>query len=72
LCVPINISRIIIQSIRKQKAIQNGTGKYITIINVHTVVEAVQNPDYKKAIVNSSFAIADGRPLIPFMQNGKV
>lgn len=46
-----------------KKQIQNGTGKYITINNVHTVVEAVQNPDYKKAIVNSSFAIADGRPL---------
>ena len=36
---------------------------YITVINVHTVVESVLNPDFGKIINEGFMALPDGRPL---------
>lgn len=39
---------------------QNG---YITVNNVHTIIEAVLNPKFKEIINNSTLSLADGKPL---------
>jgi len=36
---------------------------YITVNNVHTVIEGVRNNDYKRIINNSFLALPDGKPL---------
>ena len=36
---------------------------YITVNNVHTVVEGVLNPDYGRIINEGFMALPDGRPL---------
>ena len=36
---------------------------YITVNNVHTVVEGVLNKDYREALNNSFLALPDGKPL---------
>ncbi len=37
--------------------------KYITVSNVHTVIEAVRNNKYKEALNHSDISLPDGRPL---------
>lgn len=36
---------------------------YITVNNVHTVVEAIKNKDYKNVLNNSFLSLPDGKPL---------
>ena len=36
---------------------------YITVNNVHTVIESIKNSYYKKILINSSLSIPDGKPL---------
>jgi N-acetylglucosaminyldiphosphoundecaprenol N-acetyl-beta-D-mannosaminyltransferase len=37
---------------------------YITVNNVHTVVEGIRNPAYKQIINNAAMALPDGMPLV--------
>lgn len=40
---------------------------YVTVNNVHTVVEASINRDYRNAITQSAIALADGKPLSVYL-----
>jgi N-acetylglucosaminyldiphosphoundecaprenol N-acetyl-beta-D-mannosaminyltransferase len=40
-----------------------GDNKYVTVNNVHTVIEAVKNPYYKNILNESLLALPDGKPL---------
>ncbi len=42
---------------------QNLKPAYVTVNNVHTVVEAVRNKDYNQALNNSFLSLPDGKPL---------
>lgn len=42
---------------------EDSNSVYITVNNVHTVIEAVKNSDYKEIINNSFLSLPDGKPL---------
>ncbi len=46
-----------------KKLLHNNGPDYVTVNNVHTVVEAANNDYYKKIINESYMALPDGRPL---------
>jgi len=39
-------------------------GEYITFVNVHVLVTAVENPEYRKAQELSAYSFADGVPIV--------
>jgi len=44
-------------------SIRDGNRKFITVNNVHTIIEGIRDEKYKEIINNSFLAIPDGKPL---------
>ena len=43
--------------------LQEHRGDYMTFVNVHTLVTAVENGEYKRAQEMSAYSFADGTPV---------
>ena len=66
----VKISKLCSYKYAYEKVIENlDTPSFITVNNVHTVVEAARNKDYKKIINNSRLSFADGRPITIYASN---
>ncbi len=50
------------------KLLQEEQKEYIVVNNVHTVVEAVLNSDYKKILNQSLLSLPDGKPLSLYLR----
>lgn len=51
--------------IRMSKWIDSGIcGRYVAAANVHMIIEAVRNPDFKNILQNADMVVPDGMPLV--------
>jgi len=49
---------------RSDELIRLGNGGYICVADVHSVVEALGDPQHRKALNGASLTVADGMPLV--------